>query len=152
MVEISVFFYHSDFAWNQRILIFFYKFLHFFKPEIYQIITIRSSCKCKNGSYRTYRFSKIECVRMPQLSEVLLMTRKNLLWSYIWMNWAFYRIFGLVAFILVKVGYNDKVLQIYRICLNSSVGRVLHFCAKGPRFKSGWWHFFSYIPLFFQNN
>ena len=83
-----------------------------------------------------------------QLSEVLLMTRKNLLWCYIWMNWAFCRIFGLVAFILVKVGYKDKFFCDYYICLNSSIGRALHFCARGPRFKSGRWHFFLYSFIF----
>ena len=36
----------------------FYRFLHFLKPEIYQINKIQSPKNGKNGSFRTSRFSK----------------------------------------------------------------------------------------------
>ena len=75
-VEISGFFYHSDFTWNQfwgflkcKICysntfrgseFWFYEFLHFLKAEIFQMNKNESHKNGKNGSFRTSRFSEID--------------------------------------------------------------------------------------------
>ena len=74
-MEISSFFYHSDFTWNgeinfedfwsaksailtllEALNFYFYLFLHFLKVEIDQINQILGPKKGQNGSFRTYNF------------------------------------------------------------------------------------------------
>ena len=64
------------------------------------------------------------------------------------MNWAFCRIFGLVAFILVKVGYKDKVFLDFYICLIAQLVEYYTFVPEVPGSNPGDDIFFLHSFIF----